>query len=169
MAGQNLLVVFEGPYLRLKVEERLRLASLLTLKEAVKLRYFFNEEAGIPDSIPTVEKNFIKENILDAIKANIDLKAFRQTYKEILNIVISSDYPFKFLELVTTSLGNLKAAESESDVLAAIIPIKLLIGRYEFVLGSERKQLEALIPQIFPFFENYGMKLLQGGSGDKTM
>jgi len=124
----------------------LRLASLLTLKEAVKLRYSLNEEADIPDSIPTVEKNFLKSNILDAIKANIELKAFRQTYKEILNIIITYDYPFKFLELVTTSLGNLKTAESEADVLAAIIPIKILIGRYEFILGSERNQLEALIP-----------------------
>jgi len=28
------------------------------------------------------------------------------------------------------------------------------------ILGSERNQLEALIPQIFPFFENYAIKLI---------
>lgn len=83
---------------------------------------------------------------MDAIKANIELKAFRQTYKEILNIIIANDYPFEFLELVTTSLANLKAAETESDVLAAILPIQLLISRYEFTMDSERNQLQALIP-----------------------
>ena len=142
---------------------------MLTLKEAVKLRYDLDEESGVPDAISTTEKNFLKSNILDAIKANIELKAFRQTYKEILNTIISKDYPFKFLELVTTSLANLKAAESESDVLAALLPIQILLGRYELVLGPERNQLEALIPQIFPFFENYAIKLVQGGSGEKSV
>lgn len=142
----------------------MRFAALVTINEAFKLRYRLPIDD--PEAIHENDKVFVRANILDAIKVNVDLRGFRKTYKEILYKVIQSDFPNKYLELINLSIDNLKSASNEKEVLSSLIPIKLLIGNYEMVLGPERKQLEALIPQVFPFLENYAMKFMKQGSGD---
>lgn len=111
----------------------------------------------------------MRENILDAIKVNIELKGFRKTYKEILFKVIQIDFPHNYLGLVNKSIDNLKNASNQKEVLSALVPIKLLISNYEMTMGQQRKQLEALIPNIFPYLENYAMKFMNQGSGDLTI
>jgi hypothetical protein len=59
------------------------------------------------------------------------------------------------------AMNNLKSASNEKEMLAAMIPIKLLIANYEMTLGQPRNQLQALIPKIFPFLENYAMKFMK--------
>lgn len=134
------------------------MAALCTVNEAVKLRY--NLKEGDEDQIHENDKQFIRANILDAIKVNIEQKGFKKTYKEILDKVIKVDFPHKYLDLIHMSISNLKNAASEKEVLAAMIPIQLLIGSYEMTLGQPREQLKALIPKIFPFLENYAMKFM---------
>lgn len=80
----------------------------MTVNEAVKLRY--NIPSDDPEIIHENDKNFLKANILDAIKVNIEKKGFRKTYKEILYKLIQADFPNKYLELINMSLNNLKNA-----------------------------------------------------------
>jgi hypothetical protein len=81
----------------------------LTINEGVKLRYTLKpEDTDTP--IHENDKSFLKMNILDAIKVNIEKKGFRKTYEEILYKIIQADFPNKYLELINMSLTNLKNA-----------------------------------------------------------
>lgn len=82
-------------------------------------------------------------------------------YEEVIYKVVESDYPLQMPGILEKILARLESAQSFNEFYGCILFIKNLIGNFEFLLDTDRKPLNLIIPAIFPTLEKYVSKILQ--------
>ncbi|ODV93755.1 hypothetical protein PACTADRAFT_51512 [Pachysolen tannophilus NRRL Y-2460] len=115
-------------------------------------------ETGINDN----EKNLVKHRLVSlVISSPMDL---RTLLFPILSTILSYNYPDSWPEFLPNTIGLLTNLGDLKSVYAGLLCFSEVARSYRWKKNDERKELEQLIPQVFPNILNIGNSIITSES-----
>lgn len=135
-----------------------RVTAVCCLNDNVK--NFYKERTG--EIITDNDKNFIKSNIIASITMNMNISQIRQTYQEILSLIVESDYPQAWPTLVDELLAAMKGSQRPEHLYGSLLVAKSIVKTYQRAIDQSRLPLEIVVERLFPYFENLLVSQIKG-------
>jgi len=98
--------------------------------------------------------SFVKAQIVTLISMYFDQKTLRGKLEQILQTLVQKEYPKNWEDLLHLAINALKAAQNNSQLYSLLRVIYSIFKAYKFHIDDERKVVNHLICQIFPYLES---------------
>lgn len=125
----------------------LQLTAAACLSDNV--RYFYDDGQKIADS----DKNFLKEHIIDCITLHQLNKSMADTFAQILEKIVTSDFPSRWSNLPSMTLAKLNSCNQVEELFGSLITVNILIKSITLNANQNKDAIEEFVARIFPMLE----------------
>lgn len=113
------------------------------------VRQFYADGQMISDG----DKEFLKNHIVDCITLHQQTKPIADTYAEILEKLVTFDFPSRWSGLPSMVLQKMGACNKVEELYGSLTAVNILVKTISLVSNHNREATEEFVGRIFPMLE----------------